>query len=143
MKQFRIRKDDKVMVIAGKDQGKIGKVLKVLHKHDSVVVEKVNVAKRHVKPNPYRREPGGIVDKEMPIHVSNLMVVCPACAAPTRVGDGFLDGNHDDIAHGGVTPMRAAQHLDAGHFLGAGVIGNLKRGFNLDHDVTPTRPVRG
>ena len=80
MKQFRIRKDDKVMVIAGKDQGKIGKVLKVLHKHDSVVVEKVNVAKRHVKPNPYRREPGGIVDKEMPIHVSNLMVVCPACA---------------------------------------------------------------
>ena len=57
MKQFRIRKDDKVMVIAGKDQGKIGKVLKVLHKHDSVVVEKVNVAKRHVKPNPYRREP--------------------------------------------------------------------------------------
>ena len=83
MKQFRIRKDDKVMVIAGKDQGKIGKVLKVLHKHDSVVVEKVNVAKRHVKPNPYRREPGGIVDKEMPIHVSNLMVVCPACAAPS------------------------------------------------------------
>ena len=91
MKQFRIRKDDKVMVIAGKDQGKIGKVLKVLHKHDSVVVEKVNVAKRHVKPNPYRREPGGIVDKEMPIHVSNLMVVCPACAAPTRVGYRYAE----------------------------------------------------
>ena len=80
MKQFRIRKDDKVMVIAGKDQGKIGKVLKVLHKHDSVVVEKVNVAKRHVKPNPYRREPG-----------SNLMVVCPACAAPTRVGYRYAE----------------------------------------------------
>ena len=91
MKKFRIRKDDKVMVIAGKDQGKIGKVLKVLHKHDSVVVEKVNVAKRHVKPNPYRREPGGIVDKEMPIHVSNLMVVCPACAAPTRVGYRYAE----------------------------------------------------
>ena len=91
MKQFRIRKDDKVMVIAGKDQGKIGKVLKVLHKHDSVVVEKVNVAKRHVKPNPYRREPGGIVDKEMPIHVSNLMVVCPACAAPTCVGYRYAE----------------------------------------------------
>ena len=74
MKQVRIRKDDKVMVIAGKDKGKIGKVLKILRKHDQVVVEKVNVAKRHVKPNPYRREPGGIVDKEMPIHVSNLMV---------------------------------------------------------------------
>ena len=86
MKQVRIHKDDKVMVIAGKDKGKIGKVLKILRKHDQVVVEKVNVAKRHVKPNPYRREPGGIVDKEMPIHVSNLMVVCSHCAAPTRVG---------------------------------------------------------
>ena len=64
MKQSRIRKDDKVMVIAGKDKGKIGKVLKVLRKHDNVVVEKVNVAKRHTKPNPYRREPGGIVEKD-------------------------------------------------------------------------------
>ena len=76
MKQFRIHKDDKVMVIAGKDEGKIGKVLKVLRKSDRVLVEKVNVAKRHVRPNPYKREPGGIVEKEMPIHVSNLMVVC-------------------------------------------------------------------
>lgn len=91
MKQFRIRKDDKVMVIAGKDKGKIGKVLKLLRKHDRVVVEKVNVAKRHVKPNPYRREAGGIVDKEMPIHVSNLMVVCPKCQAPTRVGYNFAE----------------------------------------------------
>ena len=86
MKQFRIRKDDKVMVIAGKDQGKIGKVLKILRKGDRVLVEKVNMVKRNVKPNPYRREPGGIVDKEMPIHVSNLMVVCSKCSAPTRVG---------------------------------------------------------
>ena len=85
MKQFRIHKDDKVMVIAGKDEGKIGKVLKVLRKSDRVLVEKVNVAKRHVRPNPYKREPGGIVEKEMPIHVSNLMVVCSACGKPTRV----------------------------------------------------------
>ena len=76
MKQYRIRKDDKVMVIAGKDQGKIGKVLKILRKADRVLVEKVNMVKRHVRPNPYKRDPGGIVDKEMPIHVSNLMVVC-------------------------------------------------------------------
>ena len=55
MKQFRIHKDDKVMVIAGKDEGKIGKVLKVLRKSDRVLVEKVNVAKRHVRPNPYKR----------------------------------------------------------------------------------------
>ena len=91
MKQFRIRKDDKVMVIAGKDKGKIGKVLKVLRKHDRVVVEKVNVTKRHTKPNPYRREAGGIVDKEMPIHVSNLMVVCDKCNAPTRVGYKYAE----------------------------------------------------
>ena len=91
MKQFRIHKDDKVMVIAGKDEGKIGKVLKVLRKSDRVLVEKVNVAKRHVRPNPYKREPGGIVEKEMPIHVSNLMVVCSACGKPTRVGYRYTE----------------------------------------------------
>ena len=85
MKQFRIHKDDKVKVIAGKDKDKIGKVLKVLRKSDRVLVEKVNMVKRNVRPNPYKREPGGIVEKEMPIHVSNLMVVCPACAKPPRV----------------------------------------------------------
>ena len=62
MKQFRIRKDDKVMVIAGKDEGKIGKVLKIVRKSDRVVVEKVNVVKRNVRPNPYKREAGGIID---------------------------------------------------------------------------------
>ena len=87
MKQFRIHKDDKVMVIAGKDEGKIGKVLKIMRKSDRILVEKVNVVKRNVRPNPYKREAGGIVEKEMPIHVSNLMVVCPHCAKPTRVGD--------------------------------------------------------
>ena len=91
MKTYRIRKDDKVMVITGKDAGKIGKVLKVLPKKDRVLVEKVNVAKRHMRPNPYAQQPGGIVEKEMPIHVSNLMVVCPACAAPTRVGYRYAE----------------------------------------------------
>ncbi len=86
MKQFRIHKDDKVMVITGKDEGKIGKVTKILRKHNRILVEKVNMAKRHVKPNPYKREAGGIVDKEMPIDVSNVMVVCATCNKPTRVG---------------------------------------------------------
>lgn len=86
MKNYRIRKDDKVMVIAGKDQGKVGKVKKILRKSDRVLVEGVNIVKRNTKPNPYRRDPGGIVEKEMPIHVSNLMVVCSSCAKPTRVG---------------------------------------------------------
>lgn len=91
MKQFRIRKDDKVMVIGGKDKGKIGKVLKILRKHDRVVVEKVNMVKRHVKPNPYRREVGGIIDKEMPIHISNVMVVCNKCSTPTRIGYKYAE----------------------------------------------------
>ncbi len=86
MKQYRIRKDDKVMVITGKDAGKIGKVLKILRKSDKVLVEKVNVAKRSVRPKPYRREPGGIVEKEMPLSISNVMVVCSKCNKPVKVG---------------------------------------------------------
>lgn len=82
----KIRKEDKVMVIAGKDKGKIGKVLKILKKKDCVLVEKVNVVKRHTKANPYANQPGGIVEKEAPIHVSNVQVVCDACTKPTRIG---------------------------------------------------------
>ena len=91
MKQYRIRKDDKVMVIAGKDAGKIGKVLKVLRKKDRVLVEKVNMVKRHMRPNPYAQQPGGIVEKEMPIHVSNLMVVCDAGGKPTKIGYKYTE----------------------------------------------------
>ena len=82
MKQFRIRKNDKVMIIAGKDKGKIGAVLKVLRKKDAVLIEKMNVAKRHTKGNPYQQRAGGIVEKEMPIDISNVMLVCSACAKP-------------------------------------------------------------
>ena len=91
MKKYRIRKDDKVMVIAGKDAGKVGKVLKVLRKHDRVLVEKLNMVKRHMRANPYRQQAGGIMEKEMPIHVSNLMVVCSACTKPTRVGYHYTE----------------------------------------------------
>jgi large subunit ribosomal protein L24 len=86
MKKYRIRKDDKVMVITGKDAGKIGKVLKVLRKKDSVLVEKANMVKRHMRPNPYAQQPGGIVEKEMPLHISNVMLVCSACGKAARVG---------------------------------------------------------
>lgn len=85
MKQFRIHKNDKVIVISGKDRGKISKVISVLRKHDRLLVEKVNVVKRHVKPNPYRREHGGIVEKEKSIHISNIMLVCSVCSSPTRI----------------------------------------------------------
>lgn len=86
MKKFKIRKDDKVMVVAGKDKGKIGKVLKLLPKKDAVLVEKINLVKRHTKGNPYSGQAGGIVEKEAPLHISNIAVVCSACAKPTRVG---------------------------------------------------------
>ena len=91
MKQFRIHKDDKVMVLAGKDKGKVGKVLKILRKKDRVLVEKVNMAVRHTKPNPQIQQPGGRIEKEMPLHVSNVAVVCPACAKATRVGYRYIE----------------------------------------------------
>ncbi|MDY7001924.1 MAG: 50S ribosomal protein L24 [Thermodesulfobacteriota bacterium] len=86
MKKFKIHKDDKVMVLAGRDKGKVGKVLKVVPKKDHVLVEKVNIVKRHTKANPYSQQAGGIVEKEAPIHISNVAVLCDACAKPTRVG---------------------------------------------------------
>ncbi len=93
MQQYRIRKDDKVMVTVGKDKGKIGKVIKVLRKHDRVLVEKINLVKRHTKANPYQGNAGGIIEKEMPIHISNIMVLCEACG-PVRVGYRYTeDGN--------------------------------------------------
>jgi len=93
MKMYRIRKDDKVMIITGKDKGKIGKVLKILRKKDRVLVEKVNMVKRHMRPNPYAQQPGGIVEKEMPIHVSNIMVVCSACTNATKVGYKYIESD--------------------------------------------------
>ena len=86
MKKYKIRKDDKVVVTAGKDKGKVGKVLKILPKKDRVLVEKVNMIKRHTKANPYAQTPGGIVEKEAPLHVSNVALMCDACAKATRVG---------------------------------------------------------
>jgi large subunit ribosomal protein L24 len=86
MHQIRIHKDDRVMVTVGKDKGKIGKILRVLRKKDRVLVEKVNMVKRHTRPNPYKQQAGGIVEKEMPVHISNVMIVCNACASPTRTG---------------------------------------------------------
>ncbi len=85
----KIRKDDKVMVTAGKDKGKIGKVLKIIKKKDRVLVEGVNKVQRHTKANPYAQQPGGIVEKEAPVHFSNVMVMCTACTTPTRIGYRF------------------------------------------------------
>jgi len=79
-----IKKDDKVKVVAGKDKGKIGKVLKIINKKNRVLVENINIVKCHVKPNAQNRQ-GGIVEKEAPIHLSNVMVMCNSCIKPVRI----------------------------------------------------------
>ncbi len=85
----KIRKGDDVIVLAGKDKGKRGTVLRVLE--DRVVVENINLARKHVKPNPNRGEQGGIVDREMPLHVSNVALYNPASDKGDRVGFKTLD----------------------------------------------------
>ncbi len=87
---YHIRKNDKVMVKGGKEKGKIGTILEVISKKDRAIVEKLNMTKRHTKPSPQGGK-GGIVEKESPIHISNLMIVCANCAEPTRVGKKILE----------------------------------------------------
>ncbi|MEW6183973.1 MAG: 50S ribosomal protein L24 [Bacillota bacterium] len=90
MPKVNVRKGDNVMVIRGKDTGKKGKVLTVFPDRFRVIVEKVNVVKRHSRPT--RQMPqGGIIEKEAPIHASNVMLVCGKCHKPTRVGRRILD----------------------------------------------------
>ena len=87
----KIRRDDEIVVLAGKDKGKQGKVLRVLASEDRLVVEGVNLVKKHTKPNPQLGEPGGIVEKEASIHVSNVAIVNPATGKADRVGIRFED----------------------------------------------------
>ena len=87
----KIRRDDEVVVLAGKDKGKTGKVKKVLTSEDRVIVEGVNIIKKHQKPNPQLGEAGGIIEKEASIHVSNVAIVNPATGKADRVGFRFED----------------------------------------------------
>ncbi|MCF8305971.1 MAG: 50S ribosomal protein L24 [Ignavibacteriales bacterium] len=86
---MKIKKDDKVMVVAGNSKGSTGKVLKVFAKKERVIVEGVNLRKRHTKPNS-KNPQGGIIEKELPIHVSNVMIVDPKSNAPVRVGKKII-----------------------------------------------------
>ena len=92
---MRIHKGDLVHVLSGKDRGKQGRVIDARPKDGKVIVENINIVKRHTKPRPMRDTtrmggatmiPGGIVSKPMPLDVSNVMIVCPTCKQPTRVG---------------------------------------------------------
>jgi large subunit ribosomal protein L24 len=89
----QIRKNDSVMVIAGKERGKTGKILRVVHDKDAVIIERLNLVKRHTRPRG-PQQPGGIVEKEAAIHASNVMIMCDKCNAPVRIGRKSLaDGN--------------------------------------------------
>jgi large subunit ribosomal protein L24 len=88
--QTPVRKNDNVLVTTGRDRGKRGRVLKVLPAKNRVVVEGVNIIKRHTKPNPQRQIKGGVVEREAPVHASNVQVVCPECGKATRIGRKIL-----------------------------------------------------
>ncbi|NWF90216.1 MAG: 50S ribosomal protein L24 [Ignavibacteriaceae bacterium] len=86
---MKIHKNDNVMVITGNDKGKSGKVLKVYPSNSKVIVEGINIRKRHTKPN-QKNPQGGILEKEAPIHVSNVMLIDPKSNKPTRLGSQII-----------------------------------------------------
>ena len=90
---IRIRKGDEVEVMAGKDRGKRGTVQEVHTDERRLTVAGVNIAKRHTKPNPQRNVKGGIIEQPAPLAVSKVMLVCPHCGKPTRVGHRVEDGD--------------------------------------------------
>ena len=103
--KIRLRKGDMVEVIAGKDAGKRGRILKVIREGGRVIVQGVGFIKRHTRPNPQRNVKGGIAEREAPIHVSNVMVVSPEQDRRSRIGYKRLeDGSKQRIARrdGGV-----------------------------------------
>ena len=95
-KKFKIKKDDEVIVIAGKDKGKSGKVTKVLKDTDRLIVQGINMVKRHTKPS--ATSAGGIIAKELSIHISNVAVRDPSTNKPTKVGYKHVDGTKKRIA---------------------------------------------
>ncbi len=88
----KIRRDDEVVILAGKDKGKTGKVTKVLVESGKVFVEGVNLIKKHTKPVPQLQQPGGIVEKEASLQVSNVAILNPKSGKADRVGFRFEDG---------------------------------------------------
>jgi large subunit ribosomal protein L24 len=87
---LNIRKNDTVVVLNGKEKGKRGRVLAIFTKKDRLIVERTNMIKKHMKPSKQHQQ-GGIIDKEAPLHVSNVMLVCTKCDKPSRFGSLMLD----------------------------------------------------
>ncbi|MEZ5126282.1 MAG: 50S ribosomal protein L24 [Thermoleophilia bacterium] len=92
MNKSKIKKGDQVKVMSGKEAGKTGTVTRVESETGKVVIERLNMMKRHTKPHPKKNPQGGVIEREAPMDASNVMVVCPACGQPTRVGYRLLDG---------------------------------------------------
>ncbi len=95
--RVQLKREDTVKVIAGRDKGKTGRVLRVDHERGRVLVEHVSMVKRHTRPNPSRQVKGGIAERESPISVSNVMIVCPGCHKAVRIA------HHVDQVAGGRT----------------------------------------
>ncbi len=91
MSGTNIKKNDEVLVAEGRDRGARGRVLRVLPAVDRAIVERINMIKRHTRPNPSRQVQGGILEREAPIQLSNLRLICPDCGKPTRVGRRRLE----------------------------------------------------
>ncbi len=91
MPKLKVKKNDQVVVIAGKDKDARGKVLRVQPAKGTAIVERVNLVKTHPKPNPQRQVQGGILEREAPIKITNLKVICPECGEPTRMGSKRLE----------------------------------------------------
>ena len=115
--KMRVRKGDLVHVLTGKDRGKQGRVIDARPKDGKVIVENLNLVKRHTKPRPIQNSsrmgaagmtPGGVVEKPSPLPVGNVMVVCPVCKRPTRVGVRTRE------SHGEVMKVRVCKRADCG-----------------------------
>lgn len=91
VRRAHLKKNDQVLVIAGKDRGARGKVLRVLPQESRAIVERINMVKHHTRPNPQKGIQGGVIEREAPIHLSNLMLICPETGEPTRVGRKRLE----------------------------------------------------
>ena len=94
--KLHVKKGDNVIILSGKDKGKQGKILSASPSDSAVIVEGVNKVKRHSKPS-IKAPQGGIISKEMPIHSSNVQILCPACNKPTRIGHKQVNGKNSRV----------------------------------------------
>lgn len=91
MQKTKIKKNDQVMVLSGRDRGATGKVLRVQPAKGTAIVERINLVKKHTRPNPQKQVQGGVLEREAPIKLAKLKVICPECSKSTRLGRKRLD----------------------------------------------------